>query len=85
VIYKGEGENGKSVLMDLKAKLFGAKNVTYTMTDKLFRQEYLASLAGKLVNFVPEVPVNSWKNAAVLKAYLSGNCMYSNGMDAHFP
>jgi len=56
VLLHGEGNNGKSVLMELLSKFF-SRGMICAIKPNLFNNEYyLAQIAGKLINIVGELP-----------------------------
>lgn len=69
----GQGDNGKSVILDVLAFLLGEKNVAAIPLERLSKRFQSAELAGKLVNLVHELAADSSLRDDVLKQAVSGN------------
>ena len=73
VILKGEGANGKSVLMDVIRAMIGEDNIVSVMLDRL-RQPYVrATLEAKLLNQSADLPKRGIVSDGDLKAIISGD------------
>jgi putative DNA primase/helicase len=73
VILKGEGSNGKSVLMDLIRTVIGEANTASANVDR-FRMAYVRStLEGKLLNLSADLPKRGAVSDGDLKAIVSGD------------
>ncbi|EJM98574.1 phage/plasmid primase, P4 family [Herbaspirillum sp. YR522] len=56
LILKGEGSNGKSVLMDIARHIVGEENTTSAMLHRLNHPDVRATLEKKLLNQSPDLP-----------------------------
>lgn len=54
-IFYGTGANGKSVVMNVMRGVLGEENVSDLSPDQLRQDKMVASVAGKLLNFAPDV------------------------------
>lgn len=73
VILKGEGSNGKSVLMDVVRAVIGEANTASANVDR-FRMSYVrATLEGKLLNLSADLPKRGAVSDGDLKAIVSGD------------
>ena len=71
LMFYGQGQNGKGVLLSVIAELFGTQNVSYVKLDSLTGDDYVtkaAGMDGKLLNIDLEVVANK-VNPSRLKQY----------------
>lgn len=75
LILKGEGANGKSVIVDLIRELVGETNTSNAMLDRL-RQAYVrATMEGKLLNESADLPKKGLTPDGELKALIAGDAI----------
>jgi len=69
----GQGDNGKSVVLDVISLLLGKNNVAAIPLERLSKRFQAAELSGKLVNLVHEVSTDGCLQDDILKQAVSGN------------
>ncbi|MQR00984.1 DNA primase family protein [Glaciimonas soli] len=75
LILKGEGANGKTVLMDLIREIIGEANTSSAMLDRLRLSYVRATMDGKLLNVSPDLPKKNITADGDLKAIVSGDAV----------
>lgn len=73
LILKGEGANGKSVLMDVVRGMIGEINTTSVMLDRLRMPYVRATMEGRLLNQSADLPKRGIVSDGDLKAIISGD------------
>lgn len=72
----GEGSNGKGVWLKTIRRLFPAEYVCAQAPQMLIRNQFsLASIVGKRVNLVGELPVQKFLESATIKSLIAGDEM----------
>lgn len=72
-ILKGNGANGKSILCDVVRDLFPRETVTSVPPQDLTKPERVATLAGKNLNLVSDIPEKGLPETGLLKQVISGD------------
>ena len=72
VVFVGEGENGKSTLMNVLKEAAGAENHTSLTLRDLNKETNRQLLDGKLFNMAGETPTRSLEDSSIFKALSSG-------------
>lgn len=73
LILKGEGSNGKSVLMDIARHMVGEANTTSAMLHRLKHPDVRATLDKKLLNQSPDLPKLRHVSDGEFKAIIGGD------------
>ncbi len=73
MVLPGEGSNGKSVFMKVVSAPFPKDAVVSIAPQRLGKPAYLADLAGKRLNVVPEVPPREIADSDIFKAVVAGD------------
>nr|WP_198983256.1 phage/plasmid primase, P4 family [Herbaspirillum sp. ASV7] len=73
LILKGEGSNGKSVLMDIARHMVGEVNATSAMLHRLKNPDVRAALDKKLLNQSPDLPKLRHVSDGEFKAIIGGD------------
>jgi len=77
VIFLGNGENGKSVLLDYLSSLIGKNNISHIPLQVLSEDKFAsANLDGKLANIFADLEKNELKKSNVIKTISSGESIY---------
>lgn len=80
----GIPHTGKSVLCNLIGRIIGEEYLSYVDLSMLQRQEYVASLSGKLLNIAPDLKNEALKDVGFFKSLVShddkiaARSLYSN-------
>lgn len=72
----GDGENGKSVFIELLSHVVGKQNTSHIAVEHLGKMETLVDLESKLINISPEISSRAWQNSSNLnnlKSIVVGN------------
>jgi len=72
LIFRGEGANGKSVLMDVIEQIIGENNVTHIPLSKLKDEKYSVTLMNSLLNMHAEIESRIVVDDDVIKTLISG-------------
>ena len=84
VLLYGIPHTGKSVFCNLIARILGDESLSYVDLSMLQRQEYVASLSGKLLNIAPDLKNETLKDVGFFKSLVShddkiaARSLYSN-------
>lgn len=73
MVFIGEGNNGKSVFLDVVRELFPASARAATSPQKFSSEYYVARLAGARINIVAETPRTDMEHSEGFKAIISGD------------
>lgn len=75
-IFLGDGDNGKSVLVEVIIELIGDDNTSHvSLHDMQGGKFYSSELTDKLLNVVAELPRNNLKSVEVFKSLVTGDKM----------
>lgn len=69
----GDGENGKSVLLNILMLIVGMENTSNIQLERFGRAEVRAELEGKLLNISPELTDKAWLLTGYMKDIVVGN------------
>lgn len=78
LIFRGEGANGKSVLMDTIEHLIGSANISHISLSNMKQDFYLARLQNKLLNMATEVESRILVSDDIFKQIVSGEMITAN-------
>lgn len=70
----GDGDNGKSLFIDLLGKLVGARNCSAVTVQQLDESRFhVINLLGKLANFCADLPATALRETSTFKRAVSGD------------